>query len=171
VLAVINRYDNPFIWVLENGISEKGEAQRTGDAALQDPLRTQYFHGYISETCRYVGLAWGLAAAWHVVLVGPQCLAACWGNTPRQGGVSILETIVIFCSCRKIRGCCRNTGQVMLLGMVQHWQHQLFIQVGCCASPMPRGGGAAWAAGVYSIYMCSKQFHNFVTVSQHNPQY
>jgi beta-glucosidase len=47
-----NRYDNPFIWVLENGISEKGEAQRTGDAALQDPLRTQYFHGYISETCR-----------------------------------------------------------------------------------------------------------------------
>lgn len=52
VRAVADRYDNPFIWVLENGISEKGEAKRTGDAALQDPLRTKYFRGYISETCR-----------------------------------------------------------------------------------------------------------------------
>lgn len=47
-----NRYDNPYIWVLENGISEKGEAYRQGDSALQDRLRTDYFKGYISEACK-----------------------------------------------------------------------------------------------------------------------
>jgi hypothetical protein len=36
----------------ENGISEKGEASRTGDAALRDPLRTRYFQGYIDEACK-----------------------------------------------------------------------------------------------------------------------
>ena len=39
------RYGRPEIWVLENGISEKGEASRSGAAALQDPLRTRYFQG------------------------------------------------------------------------------------------------------------------------------
>eukprot|EP00878_Enallax_costatus_P001527 GHUV01001678.1.p1 GENE.GHUV01001678.1~~GHUV01001678.1.p1 ORF type:complete len:401 (+),score=78.89 GHUV01001678.1:691-1893(+) len=47
-----NRYDNPYIWVLENGISEKGEAGRTGESALQDRLRTDYFRGYIGEACK-----------------------------------------------------------------------------------------------------------------------
>lgn len=47
-----NRYDNPYIWVLENGISEKGESARTGASALQDDLRTDYFKGYISESCK-----------------------------------------------------------------------------------------------------------------------
>jgi hypothetical protein len=46
------RYDNPYIWVLENGISEKGEAARSGAAALQDDLRTDYFNGYITESCK-----------------------------------------------------------------------------------------------------------------------
>jgi hypothetical protein len=46
------RYDNPYIWVLENGISEKAESSRTGAAALQDDLRTDYFKGYISESCK-----------------------------------------------------------------------------------------------------------------------
>lgn len=47
-----NRYDNPYIWVLENGISEKKEGDRQGEAALRDPLRTDYFRGYISEVCK-----------------------------------------------------------------------------------------------------------------------
>lgn len=47
-----NRYDNPYIWVLENGISEKQEASKQGEAALQDRLRTDYFRGYISEACK-----------------------------------------------------------------------------------------------------------------------
>jgi hypothetical protein len=47
-----DRYDNPYIWVLENGISEKGESKRTGASALQDDLRTRYFHGYITESCK-----------------------------------------------------------------------------------------------------------------------
>lgn len=46
------RYDNPYIWVLENGISEKAESSRTGASALQDDLRTDYFKGYISESCK-----------------------------------------------------------------------------------------------------------------------
>jgi len=47
-----NRYDNPYIWVLENGISEKAEGKRTGASAVQDALRTDYFHGYITESCK-----------------------------------------------------------------------------------------------------------------------
>lgn len=47
-----NRYDNPYIWVLENGISEKAEAKRAGASALQDDLRTDYFKGYITESCK-----------------------------------------------------------------------------------------------------------------------
>ncbi|KAI8476683.1 MAG: glycoside hydrolase superfamily [Monoraphidium minutum] len=47
-----NRYDRPEIWILENGISEKGEAARVGAAALVDPLRTKYFRGYIDEVCK-----------------------------------------------------------------------------------------------------------------------
>lgn len=47
-----NRYNNPYIWVMENGISEKGEAYRQGEAALQDTLRTNYFRGYIGEACK-----------------------------------------------------------------------------------------------------------------------
>jgi hypothetical protein len=46
------RYGRPDIWVLENGISEKGEGWETGDAALRDPLRIRYFQGYISEACK-----------------------------------------------------------------------------------------------------------------------
>lgn len=46
------RYDNPYIWVLENGISEKGESKRSGTSALQDDLRTDYFKGYITESCK-----------------------------------------------------------------------------------------------------------------------
>jgi hypothetical protein len=46
------RYDNPYIWVLENGISEKGESKRSGPSALQDDLRTDYFKGYITESCK-----------------------------------------------------------------------------------------------------------------------
>jgi beta-glucosidase/6-phospho-beta-glucosidase/beta-galactosidase len=45
------RYGRPEIWVLENGISEKGEAARVGPARLDDPLRTKYFRGYIGEAC------------------------------------------------------------------------------------------------------------------------
>lgn len=47
-----NRYDNPYIWVLENGISEKGESKRSGESALKDDLRTDYFKGYITESCK-----------------------------------------------------------------------------------------------------------------------
>jgi hypothetical protein len=43
------RYNRPEIWVLENGISEKGEAYRSGAALLRDPFRTKYFKGYIDE--------------------------------------------------------------------------------------------------------------------------
>ncbi|KAI8476517.1 MAG: glycoside hydrolase superfamily [Monoraphidium minutum] len=46
------RYGYPEIQVLENGISEKGEAGRSGAAALVDPLRTKYFRGYIDEVCK-----------------------------------------------------------------------------------------------------------------------
>lgn len=46
------RYGYPEIQILENGISEKGEAGETGIAALQDPLRTKYFRGYIDEVCK-----------------------------------------------------------------------------------------------------------------------
>lgn len=46
------RYDNPYIWVLENGISEQGEAKRAGVTAVKDDLRTDYFHGYITESCK-----------------------------------------------------------------------------------------------------------------------
>jgi hypothetical protein len=46
------RYDRPELWVLENGISEKGEAGRRGAAALRDPLRIRYFSGYLSEVCK-----------------------------------------------------------------------------------------------------------------------
>jgi hypothetical protein len=46
------RYGRPEIWVLENGISEKGEAYRSGASRMQDPLRTKYFNGYISEMCK-----------------------------------------------------------------------------------------------------------------------
>lgn len=46
------RYGRPDIWVLENGISEKGEAYRNGDARFKDPLRTRYFQGYIDEACK-----------------------------------------------------------------------------------------------------------------------
>lgn len=35
------RYGKPEIWILENGISEKGEAKRTGAARTEDPLRTK----------------------------------------------------------------------------------------------------------------------------------
>ena len=38
--------------VLENGISEKGEASRSGEAKLKDDLRTRYFRGYIDEACK-----------------------------------------------------------------------------------------------------------------------
>jgi hypothetical protein len=46
------RYDRPEIWILENGISEKGEAARVGAARLHDPLRTKYFSGYVDEVCK-----------------------------------------------------------------------------------------------------------------------
>jgi hypothetical protein len=46
------RYDKPYIWVLENGISEKAESSRVGVAAVTDPLRTDYFKGYITEACK-----------------------------------------------------------------------------------------------------------------------
>lgn len=46
------RYGRPEIWLLENGISEKGEVRRTGDNVLRDPLRTRYFTGYIGEACK-----------------------------------------------------------------------------------------------------------------------
>ena len=46
------RYGRPEIWVLENGVSEKGEAYKSGPSALQDPFRTRYFQGYIDEACK-----------------------------------------------------------------------------------------------------------------------
>ena len=46
------RYNHPDIWVLENGVSEKGEAGRKGAAATVDPMRTRYFKGYIDEACK-----------------------------------------------------------------------------------------------------------------------
>lgn len=35
------RYGGPELWILENGISEKGEAKRTGADRTADPLRTK----------------------------------------------------------------------------------------------------------------------------------
>ncbi|GBF92735.1 beta-glucosidase-like [Raphidocelis subcapitata] len=46
------RYGKPEIWILENGFSEKGEAQRSGDDRFKDPLRLKYFRGYIDEVCK-----------------------------------------------------------------------------------------------------------------------
>jgi len=46
------RYGNPEIWVLENGVSEKAEASRTGAARYQDPFRTKFFRGYVNEVCK-----------------------------------------------------------------------------------------------------------------------
>lgn len=68
-----DRYDNPYIWVLENGISEKGEAERTGEAALRDPLRVRYFRGYVGEACKAVAdgvrlthyFAWSFTDNWE----------------------------------------------------------------------------------------------------------
>ncbi len=50
--AAVCRYDYPEIWFLENGVSEKGEAQRNGAARFKDPFRIKYFKGYIEATCR-----------------------------------------------------------------------------------------------------------------------
>ena len=46
------RYDHPEVWILENGISEKGEASRTGAERFKDPLRLKYFRGYVDEVCK-----------------------------------------------------------------------------------------------------------------------
>lgn len=67
------RYGRPDIWVLENGISEKGEGWETGAAALQDPLRIRYYQGYISEACKSMSkgvrlshyFAWGWTDNWE----------------------------------------------------------------------------------------------------------
>lgn len=67
------RYDNPYIWVLENGISERGESKRNGPSALQDDLRTDYFKGYITESCKAVAdgvrltnfFAWSFTDNWE----------------------------------------------------------------------------------------------------------
>eukprot|EP00879_Flechtneria_rotunda_P007225 GHRR01007582.1.p1 GENE.GHRR01007582.1~~GHRR01007582.1.p1 ORF type:complete len:500 (+),score=122.40 GHRR01007582.1:150-1649(+) len=68
-----DRYNNPYIWVLENGISEKGEVSRQGNAALQDSLRVDYFKGYIEEACKAINngvrlthyFAWSLTDNWE----------------------------------------------------------------------------------------------------------
>ena len=65
VSYIDRRYGAPEVWVLENGVSEKGEAARKGAAALSDPLRTRFFHG-----CAHVGIWWGGLLLLLLLLLG-----------------------------------------------------------------------------------------------------
>jgi hypothetical protein len=48
----VRSYNGPDIYVLESGWSEVGEGKRTGADRLQDPMRTQYYKGYIEAACQ-----------------------------------------------------------------------------------------------------------------------
>jgi hypothetical protein len=73
-----DRYDSPYIWVLENGISEKGEAKRAGVAAVTDDLRTDYFKGYITETCKCAACRLlVVCCAWRCTGRASVCLSVC----------------------------------------------------------------------------------------------
>lgn len=63
-----NRYNDPDIYITENGFSVKGEANMTLSASLQDDARVRYFNGYldamkvaIRKGCKVKGyIAWTL---------------------------------------------------------------------------------------------------------------
>lgn len=44
-----SRYDNPPIYITENGFDAKGEGALTGDAALNDQARVAYLQDYLGE--------------------------------------------------------------------------------------------------------------------------